>query len=57
MSAYVIYDYVCMLIFGCFVVHLMLACLYANVSFTMFVLQWVTDQLDEPFGSSGSRHF
>jgi len=26
-------------------------------SFTMFVLQWVTDQLDEPFGSSGSPPF
>ena len=35
----------------------MLAWLYANVSFTVFILQSVTDQLDEPFGSSRSQPF
>ena len=42
MCVYVIY--VCML-FLVVLFHLMLACLYANVSFSVFVLQWVTSSM------------
>jgi len=42
MNEYVMY--VCMLILVV-LFHLMLAWLYANVSFTLFVLQWVTSSM------------